>query len=185
MRGMRKNNKGYSLVELIVVIAIISVVGLGALWSIIMVFSANAKTCANDIIGAISECKITTMSKGQGNVRVIIYRSSNGNIYSELQVRESTPGDAWSDTNGWVAAHEAEKIGARKCSVGTTDGADDLPDKANAWRIYFDRSSGSFLYSTDSSKPNTSVTEIHVQGGRKNYCITLEELTGKTILELQ
>ena len=178
MRGMRKNNKGYSLVELIVVIAIISVVGMGALWSIIMVFSANAKTCANDIVGAISECKVTTMSKGQGNVRVIIYRGVNGNIYSELQMRESSGGS-------WEAVREAEKIGARKCSVGTTDGADDLPDKASAWEIYFDRSSGSFLYSTDSGKPNTSVREIYVQGGRKNYCIKLEELTGKTILELQ
>lgn len=178
MRGMRKNNKGYSLVELIVVIAIISVVGLGAMWSIIMVFSANAKTCANDIIGAISECKITTMSKGQGNVRVIIYRSSNGNIYSELQMRESS-------TGAWTAVRESEKIGARRCSVGATDGADDLPDKASAWEIYFDRSSGSFLYSTDPGKPNTSVTEIYVQGGRKNYRIKLEELTGKTILELQ
>lgn len=178
MRGMRKNNKGYSLVELIVVIAIISVVGLGALWSIIMVFSANAKTCANDIVGAISECKVTTMSKGQGNVRVIIYRSANGNVCAELQMRETS-------TSAWEAVRDAEKIGAKKCSVGTTDGADDLPDRANAWEFYFDRSSGSFLYSTDSGKPNTSVTEIYVQGGRKNYRIKLEELTGKTILELQ
>lgn len=176
MRGMRKDNKGYSLVELIVVIAIVSVLGLGALWSIVMVFSANAKTCANDIMGAISECKVMTMSKGQGNVRVIIYRSSNGNIYSELQMRESSG-------SGWTAAHEAEKIGARKCSVGTADGADDLPDKANAWEIYFDRSSGSFLYSSDPGKPNTSVTEIYVQGGHRNYHIRLEELTGKTIME--
>lgn len=178
MRGMRKNNKGYSLVELIVVIAIISVVGLGAVWSAILVFSANARTCANDIVGAISECKVMTMSKGQGNVRVIIYRSANGNIYSELQMRESSSGP-------WNAVREAEKIGAKKCSVGTTNGADDLPDKANAWEIYFDRSLGSFLYSIDPGKPNTSVREIYVQGGRKNYCITLEELTGKTILELQ
>lgn len=175
MRGIKKDNRGYSLVEMIIVVAIIAVVGLGATWSIILVFSGNAKACANAMVNSISECKIMTMTKGQGNVRVIIYRGSNGKIYSELQTRESV-------SSGWVTGKDgAEKIGANRCSVGTTDGGDDIPDRDNAWEIYFDRSSGSFLYSADAY---TSVTEIYVQGGRKNYCITLQKLTGKTILEL-
>ena len=178
MRGIKKDNRGYSLVEMIIVVAIIAVVGLGATWSIILVFSGNAKACANAMVNTISECKVMTMSKGQGNVRVIIYRGSNGNIYSELQTRES-------ESSGWVTGKDgAEKIGANRCLVGTTNGGDEIPDRANAWEIYFDRSSGSFLYSNDSGKPNTSVTEIYVMGGRKNYHITLQKLTGKTILEL-
>lgn len=175
MRGIKKDNRGYSLVEMIIVVAIIAVVGLGATWSIILVFSGNAKACANAMVNSISECKIMTMTKGQGNVRVIIYRGSNGKIYSELQTRESVGAS-------WVTGKDgAEKIGANRCSVGTTDGGDDIPDRDNAWEIYFDRSSGSFLYSADAY---TSVTEIYVQGGRKNYRITLQKLTGKTILEL-
>ena len=178
MRGIKKDNRGYSLVEMIIVVAIIAVVGLGATWSIILVFSGNAKACANAMVNSIAECKIMTMSKGQGNVRVIIYRGSNGKIYSELQTRES-------DGAGWVTGKDgAEKIGANRCLVGTSNGGDDIPDRDNAWEIYFDRSSGSFLYSSDPAKPNTSVTEIYVMGGRKNYHIALEKLTGKTILKL-
>lgn len=173
MRGLEKNNKGYSLVELIIVVAIIAVIGLGATWSIILVFSANSKTCANSIVNAISECKIMTMTKGQGNVRVIIYRDGvNGTIYSELQTRE-TP------TSDWEIGHEGrEKIGASRCSVGTTETSDDLPtSRDTAWAFYFDRSTGKLM-------DETSVDTIHVLGGRKHYLIKIEALTGKITKEL-
>ena len=174
MRGLEKNNKGYSLVELIIVVAIIAVIGLGATWSIILVFSANAKTCANDIVGAISECKIMTMTKGQGNVRTIIYRDgAGGTIYSELQTRETS-------SSPWVTSRDGqEKIGASRCSVGTTDGADDIPtSRETAWAFYFDRSTGKLM-------SDTTVNEIYVMGGRKNYYIKIEKLTGKISKELR
>ncbi len=184
MRRIEKDNRGFSLVELIIVIAIIAAVITTAALSVGLVFSANARTCANDIIGAISECKIATMSGGRGNVRLLLYRDAGGNIFSELQTRESS-------TSDWVTGNDgAEKIGARRCMVGTSDGGDDLPQKsgsgvptleAGLWEIYFDRSSGSFLYD---GATTTSVDDIYVQGGSKNYHIHLEKLTGKTTLEL-
>lgn len=174
MRGLEKDNRGYSLVELIIVIAIIAVIGLGATWSIILVFSANAKTCSNDIVNAIAECKIMTMTKGKGNVRLIIYRDGDGGtIYSELQTRETS-------TSSWVTGKDGrEKIGASKCSVGTSDGANDIPiSEATAWEFYFDRSSGRLM-------DETTVNEIYVLGGRKNYRIQIEKLTGKVTKTLQ
>lgn len=176
MRRLSKNNKGYSLVELIIVIAIIAVVGLGAAWSIILVLSGNAKTCTHSIMNAISECKIMTMSKGQGNVQLLLYRDDDGNVYSEIQMRESK-------TSAWETAYNGlEKIGAKRCSIGSTKDADDLPGKANPWVICFDRSTGAFLY--DAAKGGvTSIENIYVMGGRRNYHIKLEKLTGKQILE--
>lgn len=176
MRKMEKDNRGFSLVELIIVIAIIAVVITMAALSIGLVFSANARTCANDIMGAISECKIATMSGGRGNVRLLLYRDASGNIFSELQTKESA---------GWVTGTDgAEKIGARRCMVGTTNGGDDLPQRDNAWEIYFDRSSGSYLENLESGITATNVWEIYVRGGSKNYHIHLEKLTGKATLEL-
>ncbi|MDE6847420.1 MAG: prepilin-type N-terminal cleavage/methylation domain-containing protein [Lachnospiraceae bacterium] len=178
MRRMEKDNSGFSIVELIIVIAIIAAIITTAALSVGLVFSANARTCANDIMGAISECKIATMSAGRGNVRVLLYRDASGNIFSELQTRES-------ESAGWVTGNDgAEKIGARRCAVGTTDGGDDLPQRDNAWEIYFNRSSGSFLENLDSGATATNVWEIYVQGGSKNYHIHLERLTGKATLEL-
>lgn len=170
MRRLSKNNKGYSLVEMIIVVAIIAVVGLGATWSIILVLSGNAKTCTHSIMNAISECKITTMSQGKGNVQLLLYRDDEGNVYSEIQMWDK-------DESKWVTTYNGlEKIGAKRCSVGSADGADDLPDKANPWVICFDRSSGSLL-------DTTNVYDIYVMGGNRNYHIKLEKLTGKQILE--
>lgn len=180
MCRMKKDNTGFSLVELIIIIAIIAALTTTAALSISLIFSANAKTCANDIVGAISECKVTTMSYGQGNVRLLLYRDSSGNICSALQTRDKT-GDPWvTGTDG------SEKIGASKCSV--TDGAgNELPQKAEddsslaedvsgVWEIYFDRSSGSF-------RDETTISELYIEGGSRHYHIHLEKLTGKSTLE--
>lgn len=182
MRRMEKDNRGYSLVELIIVIAIISIVGLVSMWSIVLIFNANGRTCANDIVGAISECKIMTMSKGQGNVRLLIYRDgANGDIYGEVQMWDSTTGK-WATNNG-----EREKLGAKKCTVGTADGLDDLPEsKDTAWRICFDRSTGAFKYAAsagDDENTTYGLEKIYVQGGNRRYCIKLEKLTGKQTIE--
>lgn len=181
MRGLEKNNKGYSLVELIVVIAIISVVGLGLVMSVALIFSANAKTCANDIVGAIAECKIMTMTKAKGNVRVIIYRDgADGAIVSELQTRETT-------SSAWETGEDGmEKIGAKRCSVGTSDGADNIPTSRDlAWKFYFDRSSGALLTEgVDVTGADEIVEEIYVVGGSKHYRIQIAKLTGKVTKEL-
>ena len=185
--------------ELIVVIAIIAVLGIGATWSIILVFSANAKTCANDIVGAISECKIETMSKGQGSVKLLLYRDgAGGTIYSELLFKDASGN--WTFKNGQAedTAGEREKIGASRCSVGTTDGGDEIPtDRDHAWVICFNRATGAFMVSADGTgdglitSPDLFKDEpksrgyIWVQGGSKKYQITLEALTGKTSKELQ
>ena len=182
MRRIEKNNKGYSLVELIIVIAIISVIGLMSMLSIVMIFNANGRTCANDIVGAISECKIMTMTKGQGSVRLLIYRDgANGNIYSELQTKDATTGD-------WVTGNNGrEKLGAKKCTVGTADGLNDIPEsKATAWRICFDRSTGAFKYAAsagDDENTTYGLESIYVQGGKKRYQIKFEKLTGKQAIE--
>lgn len=176
---IEKDNRGYSLVELIIVIAIIAALTTTLVLSVGLIFSANAKTCANDIMGAISECKISTMSYGQGNVRLLLYRGSDGNIYGEIQTREKA------DASWTTSIDGPEKIGARKCSV--TDGAgNELPRKtgdtlptqdSEAWAVYFDRSSGSFRDETD-------IDEVHVEGGSKHYRIHFEKLTGKATLEM-
>lgn len=164
--------------ELIVVIAIISVAGLGLALSVSLIYGANARTCANDIVSAVTECKIMTMAKGKGNVRVIIYRDGvDGTIYSELQTRE-TASSTW-ETEG----DGREKIGAKRCSVGTSDGADNIPISRDlAWEFYFDRSSGKLLTEGEAV---TSVSTIYVAGGSKHYVITIEKLTGKTTKELR
>lgn len=177
--AMGKRNQGFTFVELILVIAILSVVAAVAILSVNLIYEADAKACANGIVSALSECQMVTMSKDQGNVRLVFYRDSDGSLYSELQTKESE------DALWTVERESARRIGAERCSVGSTDGGDDLPNRTDAlsfdladglWEIYYDRSTGSL---TD----DTTVSDIYICGGGRNYHIHLEKLTGKPVVE--
>lgn len=169
---MKQNNNGYSLVEVIIVIAIMAILTGGVFFSINMVFVANAKTCANDIKNAISQCKVNTMGKSDATLE--IYRdSSNQCIYARQWIKESY---------GWQAK-EPEKISNAKVYVTyTTDGINFTElDGTKSIYIGFDRSGGSFKEGTN---PNSGMTDpiysgFFVGGGRRRYDIELIKLTGK------
>ena len=81
-RRISKNNRGFSLVELIIVIAIIAALIGTVILSVSMVFSANAKACSNDLQRAVADCKVTTM--GKAKAWLVVYRGDNGRIYSQM-----------------------------------------------------------------------------------------------------
>ena len=95
-KKLAKNNSGFSLVELIIVIAIIAALIGTVVLSVSMVFSANAKACSNDLQRAIADCKVTTMGKAQA--WLIVYRGENDRIYSQLHImeqKEAKPVSLW------------------------------------------------------------------------------------------
>ena len=86
---MEKNNKGYSLVELIIVIAIMALLTGTVFFSINMIFGAGAKACANDIKEALAENKVTAM--GKSGARVEIYRDASDDcVYAVQWIKSGT-----------------------------------------------------------------------------------------------
>ena len=81
------NEKGFSLVELIIVIAIMAVVIGTVVFSVSMVFSANAKACCNNLQRAIADCKVTTMGKSEA--WLVLYRGSDNQIYCQMYYKEA------------------------------------------------------------------------------------------------
>lgn len=81
------NEKGFSLVELIIVIAIMAVVIGTVVFSVSMVFSANAKACCNNLQRAIADCKVTTMGKSEA--WLVLYRGSDNQIYCQMYYNEA------------------------------------------------------------------------------------------------
>ena len=165
-----KDNRGYSLVELIVVIALIALIVSTVFYSLIMVFSANAKSCANDIQRAIADCKVTTM--GRSSAYMELYRDTDQNVYTRMYVMSS----------GTYVPSEPQKVGTSRVYVAYVPkgGIETELLAGDKIEIRFDRASGGF---TKDGSGNI-YEKLHVQGGSKNYEIVLTELTGKSEVNL-
>lgn len=163
------NNDGYSLVELVIVLAIIAVIMSTVFYSIILIFSANAKSTANDIQRAIGDCKVTTM--GRSAAYMELYRdASNENVYTKMYV--------WDNSAGDYAESDPQKVGPRRVTVAYQPKGGSrlelLP--GDSIEVWFDRATGGFK--ADGSGNLYDI--IFVEGGSKKYEITLTELTGKS-----
>lgn len=186
------NEKGFSLVELIIVIAIMAVVIGTVVFSVSMVFSANAKACCNNLQRAIADCKVTTMGKSEA--WLVLYRGSDNQIYCQMYYNEAViENDAEGnpkvkkDDDGNVimkavpANEEPQKIGGKRVVVTYNDTDDteenehqDLLTDAKRLTIAFDRSSGSFKNAPKS---------MEIIGGNRHYHLEFNELTGKVTVK--
>ncbi|MDE7342174.1 MAG: prepilin-type N-terminal cleavage/methylation domain-containing protein [Lachnospiraceae bacterium] len=176
---MRKDNKGYSLVELIIVIAIMALLTGTAFFSINMIFGAGAKACANDIKEALAENKVTAM--GKSGARVEIYRDASDDCVYAVQWIKS--GTSWEPKKADESGNPVpEKLGNSRVYVSyTTGGTETELTSGSSLMIGYDRSNGSF---TDKNGC-TLCEKIYVKGGSRSYELTLIELTGKVELVLQ
>ena len=154
---VKKNNGGFSLVELIVVIAI-SVVLIGAATiSIRSVMGVEVKQCARNIESIINK------------TRVKIYKASDGAYYYKMTINgtESDP----------------SKIGKSRIEVYYSMN-DDYSGKtqlnvSDSIELQFDRSSGA-------QKPDTNgkyCSRIWVQKNSTEKVITIYKETGKVVCE--
>lgn len=165
-----KDNRGYSLVELIIVIAIIALIISTVFYSVMMVFSANSKSCANNIQRAIADCKVTTMGKASAYME--LYRDgTDQNVYTRMYVMDSG--------SGAYVPSDPQKVGTSRVYVAYTPkgGSETELTAGTKIEIRFNRASGGFA----EDKVSGDIYEkLHVQGGSKKYEIVLTELTGKS-----
>ena len=164
----KKNNGGFSLVELIVVIAI-SVVLIGAATiSIRSVMGVEVKQCARNIESIINKTRVTTM--GKDSVVLEIYKEpSDGAYYYKTTI------------NGTVS--ETSKIGKSRIDVYYSINDDNSNEKqlnvSDSIVLQFDRSSGA--QKADSN--GNYCSRIRVQKNSTEKVITIYKETGKVVCE--
>lgn len=77
-------------------------------YSIILIFSANARSCANDIQRSIGDCKVTTMGKSSAYME--LYRDAgNENVYTQMYVLD--------DSGAYQPYGEPQRVGTRRVTV--------------------------------------------------------------------
>lgn len=167
----KKNNGGFSLVELIVVIAI-SVILIGAATiSIRSVMGVEVKQCARNIESIINKTRVTTMGKDSA-VLEIYKDASDGAYYYKTTI---------TTINGTVS--DTGKIGKSRIDVYYSMN-DDYSGKtqlnvSDSIELQFDRSSGA-------QKPDANgkyCSRIWVQKNSTEKVITIYKETGKVVCE--
>ena len=152
---MRGKDKGFTLVELIVVIAIMAVATTVGGYALSTISLANTKNCATEIKSKLDLTRMeATRSVAEAAREVLIYEDESG-VYLKV-------GDG-----------EAERIGNASVSV-TCDGQA-LEETTNGVRFSYDKSSGAFT--------KFGCSKMVVSGAGREYTLTLYAKTGKVKME--
>lgn len=167
----KNNNRGFSLVELIVVVAIGAILIGASILSIASISGTAAKQCARNIESILNKTRVTTMGKDTAVIE--LYKDlSDGAYYYTVTVKN---GKVDKNGNGETTA-ETKKIGRSNleirysADVSTTFNNASKLDVSNPIKIEFDRSSGA---------EKTDISKIWVKHGSTEKTITIYKETGK------
>lgn len=165
-----KDNKGFSLVELIVVIAIMSILTGVSVLSIRSAIGTYVKQCTANIESQINNARHMTMAKNKVSLK--IYVDSSGAYYADMEVYAT-------DSSTTPESVTTKKLGRSSVDVSFTtdssmaDGTFKKVDSSNPIIIEFDRSSGALKDQTN------CVKQIKISQGAHTKRITIFPETGK------
>jgi len=170
-------NKGFSLVELIVVIALIAIAAGAITTSMRSLYSFHVKQCASNIDAMLSKCKVGAMSKA-GDVYLRLYSGSDG-IYCQYYEADVVVSN--------------EKIAKDKVAISYISSNGDTVHTIGTEGLYisFDRTTGGLLTlgeaadlgGTTASDATYYSMAITVASGEKNLTVRLVPTTGKHFIE--
>lgn len=173
---MRKNNTGFSLVEVIIAIAMLTILtGVGA-YGIGQVTGFRAREAADKITSSITENKIETLGKAKssGGMAWEIYEK-DGDFYVRT-LYDLGSGASYSGASEKVNDGKVEVWAGSKTVGGYSL---DKMETDETYRIYFNRATGAVCDSSGASL--TYDPYIKVVYGRKEYDIIVISKTGKVI----
>lgn len=167
---MKRDNRGLSLIEVVIVITILAVLGSLMTLGVGAAVSKPADECANKIVSSLNNGRITTMGKQSITLE---YYVDNERVYLKKSIvakAGQTPYVEVTQIGGRGVVVEYKLVG--EATYTNLDGNDMI--------LTFKRSSGGFNQEHNSGE---YVEEIKVSKGNKVRIIKLQYLTGKVTLE--
>jgi len=178
------NNKGFSLVELIIVVALIALLGAGAMYGLSLLTGQQVMDCANNTTLALDKARDYAMTKsGASDAYMEILKETDGTYKAVYYVPEKP------HTVGAATTYveiERKTLGKKQVKVICTMETGDYEIKdTQRIRIYYDRNSGAMKKAqtvTSGTVTADTCKEIRIEGYRK-YKITFFHATGRHTLE--
>jgi len=160
MKKFLKDNRGLSLIELIVVCAILMVLASTTAFSIRMVSNRAASQCAENMKVSLEKNRTTVMGKKNG--RIAFFTDGSGNVYVQEEFDYSA---------AFVKdMSKATKIGRNNVEV-TCNG---VALSTTPLIFEFNRSG--------SLKEGSAYVPIVIKRNNRTYTLTIDSLTGKITL---
>ncbi len=172
--GQRSDNRGFSLVELIVVMAILALMtGMFLLSSGILATRAG-KQCAKQIRHELDQVRIATM--GKNKVTMSLSVDSVGRVWVTEVTTSPKVG-----ASGTLTNTETKQIGSARARVEVSPGGGAfVPLNTSGVNFEFNRSTGAFIDVTGGQIGGTyCIDEIRVSGGSQSHTLKLKKVTGK------
>lgn len=157
-----KDNRGYSLIELVIVLAIIAVLGAAAYYSLMLMAGQYARECANNLSAVLEKEKNYALTKSASvDCYVEVVKTGNG-YYARYYIPQNAVADgtdAKGDGADWILAEE-KNIGKSRVDITYRIGAGSevvLGDDTSVKFVY-DRMSGAMkeIVSSDGTEPAES-----------------------------
>lgn len=195
-----KDNKGLSLVELVIVLAITTILGGAIFYSYTLIVGQYARECANNLSTSLEKEKNYALTRSASVDCYVEIVKNNKSYVARYYVPANAiatglNGDGTIRTSDWVLADE-QKIAKSRVSMvcSLDDGSEFTLDEDNSIKFIYNRTSGALKgivtavpeddAETSTGLPaviNKSCNKITVQEGRK-YEIQIFKATGKHVL---
>lgn len=161
--GRNNKNSGFSLVELIIVIAIMAIVVTVAGLSVGTLTGRRVRKCADEIVSTIERARVLTLGKEQNNVECVISYDSTDKEYHAMvyQVINGTP----TEVSDRVVGRDPIQVqvyfddDTHAYSLTGLKGALPYASSTQGLHLVFNRASGAFEAGT-----------CEAGGTKKNFC---------------
>lgn len=171
---MKNKNAGMSLVEIVVVIAMIAILAGLSAYGVGQISGYRARECAKKISSSLSANKITALGKAKQNGKLTwkLYQdASDGCFYVDVTFDKGESSEYVETTK--VSKSRVNVIAKRSDGTQVDVSSDTL-------EMYFNRSTGALCeVSPVSHADRTDITQISVSYGTRDYNVDIVPATGK------
>lgn len=166
---LRNDNRGVSLVEIMVVVVIIGVLGTVGIMGVNAMSGKPAQKCSQQIVYTLEKHRTSTMSKV--SAQYVLRVNASGKIVAEEYLSNGA-------TVGSTPTHTYE-LGDKSIKISYECDGTTKELASSPLTLQFDRTSGAFKKQAD----GTYCTKITVERGGRSYVVTLVPLTGKVYVD--